>query len=185
MLKTLSSHPVISTRWLRVVRQQVQTSGGQVVDDYYVARKADFVMVVAITEAGEILLVREWKQGVKAYVWNLPVGGVEEGESPRKTIERELLEETGYTATGYQLLGNHWHVSSSWLEDRAYLFYAVGARRAGEPKVEGTEDIEVVLVSFEKAVEMVHNGQITDPYTALAILWAKEEIGKNGGAGSI
>jgi 8-oxo-dGTP pyrophosphatase MutT (NUDIX family) len=175
MLRTLSSQPIINTRWLQVNQQRVQTPSGQIFDDYYVARKADFAMVVALTPDNEVVMVREWKHGVKSYVWNLPAGGIGENETPRQAIERELVEETGYTAEEFHLLGNHFHVSSSWLEDRAYLFRATNARKVAEPRLEDTEDIEVHLVPFDDVVEMVRNGQITDPYTALAVLWVAEK----------
>jgi len=136
-------------------------------------------MVIALTPDNEVVMVREWKQGVKSYVWNLPAGGIGENETPRQAIERELLEETGYTAEEFHLLGNHWHVSSSWLEDRAYLFHATNAKKVAEPRLEDTEDIEVHLLPFGEVVEMVRSGQIVDPYTALAVLWVKDEMDGN------
>src|SRR4051812_30940479 len=66
--------------------------------EYGVLESSGFAAVVPVTEAGGVVLVRQWRQPIGSFTLELPGGGVEGGENPRETVRRELLEETGYRA---------------------------------------------------------------------------------------
>jgi 8-oxo-dGTP pyrophosphatase MutT (NUDIX family) len=176
MWKVLDNQPILNSPWLRVDRQTVETERGDVIPDYYVANKSSFIMVLAITEAGDIILLREYKHGVGDYVWNLPAGGIKPGESPEETATRELLEETGYITDALEFVGSY-AVSSSWLQDRAYLFIGRNARQVRVPRIEPGESITVFFKSMREILEMVRVNQIQDPYTVLLILYANRQWG--------
>ena len=72
---------------------------------YYSLRLPDYVSVVAFTEDGKVLIVRQYRPAVEHHTWELPSGLVDPGESPEETGRRELLEETGYQADEMELLG--------------------------------------------------------------------------------
>jgi 8-oxo-dGTP pyrophosphatase MutT (NUDIX family) len=144
--------------------------------EYYVGRKTSFIMVLTITEAGDVILLREYKHGVGDYVWNLPAGGIKSGESPEETATRELLEETGYITDALEFVGSY-AVSSSWLQDRAYLFIGRNARQVRVPRIESGESITVFFKSMQEVLEMVRINQVQDPYTVLLILYANRQWG--------
>lgn len=91
---------VLETPWFTVVAK-AQPAG----EPYYVLELQDYVAVVAVTPASEVLLVRQFRPVVGRETLELPSGHVEPGESPEDAARRELLEETGYIAPGLELLG--------------------------------------------------------------------------------
>lgn len=165
--------PIIRSPWLQVDKQEVETFQGDVIPDYYVGSKADFIMVLAATEQNEIIILREYKHGVGDYVWNFPAGGIKPDESPEDAAIRELLEETGYVTNELEFIGSY-AVSSSWLRDRAYLFIGRNARKIRAPRIERGESIILFLKQMPEVLEMVRTGQIQDPYTTLLILYTTQ-----------
>lgn len=82
-------------RWFRVRRDTVELPGGRILDDYYLAVGEDSALVAAVVDDDELVLARQWKQGIGAVTLEL-AGGVAGGESPAEATARELLEETGH-----------------------------------------------------------------------------------------
>ena len=90
-----------STPWFSVVAKTMREGEAP----YYSLRLPDYVSVVAFTEDGKVLIVRQYRPAVEHHTWELPSGLVDPGESPEETGRRELLEETGYQAGEMELLG--------------------------------------------------------------------------------
>lgn len=164
----LSSRDVLNSPWLHIQEQSVETDRGGVIPDYYVGSRSDFIMVLAVTDGGEIVLLNEYKHGMRDYVWNCPAGGIKPDESPEEAVTRELLEETGYITDELERIGT-FAVSSSWLSDRAHLFIGRNARRVREQRIERGESIQVHLKKIEEVKRMVQENVIQDPYTCILV----------------
>ncbi len=91
---------VFATKWFRVVAEP--QPGG---DPYYMLELADYVSVIALTPARELLMVRQYRPVVQRHTLELPSGHVEPNETPEDAARRELLEETGFEAARFDLLG--------------------------------------------------------------------------------
>jgi 8-oxo-dGTP pyrophosphatase MutT (NUDIX family) len=154
------------------VKETVQSSDGQVIEDYYIASKGDVAMALPITVHNEVVVIREYRHGAKDYVWQLPAGYVEQGETPLEAAKRELLQETGYEAPSWELLGS-WYISSPRMPDKQFVFIARAAHKVQEPELEDTEEITMKLIGIEEAIGMVLNNEIGDPHSCTAILWAE------------
>ena len=102
--RVVATEPALDERWFRVRRETVELPDGAVVDDYFVAVREDFALVAAVTETDELVLVRQWKQGIRQLTLELP-GGIVEAEDPAAAAARELLEETGYACDELLPLG--------------------------------------------------------------------------------
>lgn len=179
--QTLDHQVVLENCWLRVRRDRCRTPRGVVIDDYYVVEKPDFTMVAAVTGAGEVVLIREYKHGIGRVVWQLPAGYLSPGEEAETNARRELWEETGYQADHWQKLGT-WAANSGLLSNYAHLFLATGLRQTGQAHWDDTEEIAVRLIPLPVARQMVLAGEIADPLTGLAILilWDREETALAG-----
>lgn len=96
--KLLNSKIAFDNPWFSVRQDAVQLPSGKVLDDYDVWLQGDIVLVVACTSAHDMVLVRQYRHGVREMLIEHPAGYVDEGENPEGTARRELLEETGFSA---------------------------------------------------------------------------------------
>ena len=84
--------------WMEVFEEHIRLPDGRLVDDFYTIRLRDFVVVAAVTEKDELVLVRHYRHGPRRVTNSLPSGFIDTGESPIDAARRELLEETGFVA---------------------------------------------------------------------------------------
>ena len=73
--------------------------------EFYYLDSRDWVIVIARTLAGELILIRQFRCGSNALSWELPGGIIDEGEDLVAAGLRELREETGYSAQSGQYIG--------------------------------------------------------------------------------
>ncbi len=145
--------------WLTVRRDSVRMSGGGAIPDYYVLEYPDWLNVLAVTRVGELVLIRQYRHGIRAVHFELCAGGVEPGESPLQAARRELLEETGFGGGDWQ----PWmqlSANPSTHSNRVHCFLATGVERLQAPRTDATEEITVHVVSPEHAREIVFNGEM-------------------------
>jgi ADP-ribose pyrophosphatase len=103
---------------------------------------------VALTAEGKVLLVREYRHARRSLMLGLPGGSVASpSETPRRAAERELMEETGYTASRFIELGKS-AVNAATHSNLHWSFLALGARRAGEPSLDANEELELEALGF-------------------------------------
>jgi ADP-ribose pyrophosphatase len=130
-----------------------------------------YAIVVAVTEAGSILFVRNYRPAVTAYVLELPGGRIEPGEPPVRTARRELEEETGYRGRALVELG--------WFYPSPARMMSVGrvflARRvtAGRRHLDVTEDMQTVEVPVERAYRELRAGKFHDANTMTGLALAE------------
>lgn len=127
--------------------------------DFYVLDSPDWVNVIALTPAQEVLMVRQYRHGIREVTLELPGGLVEPGKTPLEAARRELLEETGYRAGEWKLLGSG-YPQPAILSNRCFAYLANGVEKAGELEQEETEDIEVVRVPLTQIPELIRQGEI-------------------------
>lgn len=127
--------------WLRVIRQKVQLPNGAVIDDYVLTPGRDYAMVVALNERDEVLLVRQYKHGLGRAVYDFPAGYLDHpGEAPLAAAQRELLEETGYTASDWVNLGAY-ALDTNRSGTCAHFFLARTLTRIGDQDLDPTESL--------------------------------------------
>jgi ADP-ribose pyrophosphatase len=151
------------------VDEVVLPSGAEI--EYGVLESKGFAAVVPVTEEGDVVLVRQWRQPLGSFTLELPSGGVDEGEGPGEAARRELFEETGFRAEGLAHFASV-HTSTGRSTEVCHLFLCRAVRDAEGPRPEPTEFIEVVEMPLERALRGVSRGEISDAATVLGLLWA-------------
>jgi ADP-ribose pyrophosphatase len=168
--RTLGREYAYRNPWCAFRVDEVELPGGLRIE-YGVLESGGFAAVVPVTEGGDVVLVRQWRQPLGAFTLELPSGGVDAGEEPEQAARRELFEEAGYKAEGLERLASV-HTSTGRSTEVCHLFRCVAVRDARGPRPEPTEFIRVVEMPFEEAIEGVREGTITDAATVLGLLWS-------------
>jgi len=136
------------------------------------------VAVVPVLADGKIVLVRQYRYPVGEVTLEVPAGKFDKGskESVRECLERELREETGYTATKIAPLIDFWP-TCAFANEVIRMFVAEGLK-PGELSPDEDEFIEKVELPLETVLDMIQDGRIKDSKTMIAVLayarWARK-----------
>ena len=123
--------------------------------------------VLALDADDRVLLVGQHRYALDAYSWEIPEGGVPDGETALDGARRELLEETGMEAAEWRELARV-HLSNSVSDELAVLFLATGLT-PGVARPDGTEDLVLRWTPFAEVLEMTLDGRISDAMTVIAV----------------
>jgi ADP-ribose pyrophosphatase len=130
------------------------------------------VVVLAVDDSAStprVLLERQYRHAATGYLWELPAGRVDPGEQELHAAKRELLEETGYTASHWRRILKFF-ASPGFVAETMAVYLATGLR-AGEAQPEEDEVIYKRLVPLPAAVRMIIRGTIRDGKTIASVLW--------------
>jgi len=141
--------------------------------DFYILHTRDWINIIALTEDGRFIMVKQHRLGTDEATIETPAGLVEKGESPESAAERELREETGYVSQGLTLLMKL-AVNPAIMDNFVYFYLASGCRNAGSQRLDAAEDIEVLLYSRDEVIGLIQEGKITHSLiiTALSLYFA-------------
>ena len=159
--QTLASKVILDTGWFKVRQETCETHSGRVIDDYFIIESDDVAIIFALTVDNRVVLVHQYKQGVRDITTEIPAGAIQAGEDPEAGARRELREETGYAAPEFVLVGTH-HLATGNRATRDYVFLAKDAYLAGPPQFDENENVLTELVSLETLRRLLKTGRITD-----------------------
>ena len=174
--RVLASRIVHADRWIRLRADTCETDEGTRIDPYYVIEAGDWVQVVALTDACEVVTIRLYRHGAAAVSHELPSGQIDDGEEPLAGGQRELLEETGFGAREWRLLPAL-PANSARQRTLAHIVLALGAERIADPADDPTERVAVQLVPAAEAVRMARAGELTQGLHVAALALALTELG--------
>ena len=158
--KILTSQLVFDNQWCQVRRDEVELPSGQVIDDFFVNVRPDIVLILAVTQHREIVLVRQYRHGVREILLELPGGGFNsETENSLTAAARELEEETGYVAEQMIPLAT---LYDNPVKDtnKIHLFLAENAHPSSTQQLDITEEVEIALVPIEEVLGKISTGEI-------------------------
>ncbi|MGE5465133.1 MAG: NUDIX hydrolase [Syntrophothermus sp.] len=113
--------------------------------------------VMALTKSGEVVLIQQYRHGVRDVLWEFPGGVVEDEEDPLEGARRELLEETGYAASQMIEIARL-YPNPALQTNTLYGYLALDAEKVSEQVLDAGEDIEVHLVPLEELIGMARRG---------------------------
>lgn len=132
--------------------------------------------MVCLNENNEVLMLRQYRYAAGGYIWEIPAGTLEKGEDPKECALREVEEETGYSASGIEKLGEMFP-APGYTDELIHVFLVTGLTQSRQ-NLDADEILEVEPVKWEKALEMAHDGTIRDAKTVCGLFWAAARMQK-------
>ena len=171
----LKSERLYSGKIISLDRDTVRFPDGTVTNEFDIARHPGASAIVPFMndpsgEEPQLLLLRQYRYAAGGYIYEIPAGRLDEGETPAQCAARELKEETGCTAETIEPLTTMF-TTPGFTDEVIHLFMATGLTH-GEHNREADEFVDVVIMRLSEALELIQSGVIVDGKTALGILYA-------------
>src|SRR5580700_4286897 len=175
-MKLISSTELIHTPIFHVTSDRAIDPDGFEIKRAIVQHGGSAVMM-PIDDRRRVLLVRQYRLPARRFMWELPAGRVDEGETPLQAAKRELVEETGYRAKTWKKLAEFFP-SPGFLAEKMTIYLATGLK-AGEAKPMEDERIETRWFTSRELDDEIRTGKIVDAKTMIGFLrWKRYFAGK-------
>ncbi len=171
----LSSKVVFEGPLFRILHDKIVEPGGRT-NERDVIRHNGSVVILALDNSKSkrdpwIVMERQYRHAANQFLWELPAGKLDAGETPLAGAQRELAEETGYRAKKWRPLVEY-YASPGFLGESMKVFLAEGLE-PGEASPEEDEEIELRLVKLSEVLKMIEKGAILDGKTLTSVLLYK------------
>ena len=133
--------------------------------------------IVPLVDDNTVIMERQYRHPVRDYLFEIPAGTMDPGETALACARRELEEETGYIAEEFIELGKI-HILPAYSDELIHLYLARGLSLT-EQNLDPDEIIKVVKYPLDEALQMIEAGRITDALTILALQWAWFRLKEN------
>lgn len=165
---------VYDGRVIKVDVDTVRLPNGNTADFEMVRHPGASAVLPFLTEPSgddpQILLIRQFRHAANGFIYEIPAGKLDPGEAPDACARRELLEETGCTASRLDYLCAFF-TTPGFTDERIHAFTASGLTR-GATHHQRDEIMSVETVTLSRALEMIRTGELQDAKSALTILYA-------------
>ncbi|NBC26392.1 MAG: NUDIX domain-containing protein [Bacteroidetes bacterium] len=175
--KKLSSRQVYDGPLLKVFVDDVRLPDGSTSSRDWINHPGAS-SVVPVFEDGTIMLLKQYRYPPKKIFIEVPAGKLDEGETPRATAKRELLEETGIRCSSISGAGS-FYPAIGYADEEIFVFVAWGLTEEAK-NVDTDEFVLNFRVSFSQALRMIESGEISDAKTICSIVKARLWWEKNG-----
>ncbi|RBM53971.1 ADP-ribose pyrophosphatase [Vibrio paracholerae] len=170
--KTHSMSKIIH-QWksIALVEEDILLPNGQSVRHTTISHPGAAV-ILPLTDQGEIVLIRQFRPSLKKWLLELPAGTIEEGEPPLSCAQRELEEETGFSAKQFIELGQVTPLAG-FCDEIQHLFVAKNLSKTARYSCDEDEVIEVLFLTPQELERKIVFGEITDSKTIACLSKAK------------
>ena len=175
--KILSSEYLSKHQYFTARKDKCETPEGKIIDEYFVVELPTTVCAVAITEEGEVLMVRQYRHPIEETILETPGGFVDEDETPEEAMLRELKEETGYEFSSIKNVGKI-AANPGVLNNFTYLFLARGGKKTALQQLDKNEELVVEKISIQELKRLFLQNKIAQSLHAMCIFYALREMGE-------
>lgn len=155
---------VFKTKWFNIEAKEYKKSPNYKGRPVYRLNTADGVIILASTEGGKIILIRQFRPAINREVWEFPAGALGNNEAPEDAARRELFEETGYECKTMTFVGRGVAVPNR-INNAILVFYASGAVKKG-----GSEKgVKVRAATLNEVKKLIVAGELEE-FGCMAVL---------------
>lgn len=169
----VASEEILKGRFLHAFRDTVRLPDGNTATREYVVHPGA-VMVVPLLDDGRLVLERQFRYPMGRVMTEFPAGKIDPGEDVWACAQRELLEETGYTAREWARAGVL-HPVISYSTEFIDIWFARGLQ-AGHRQLDAGEFLEVITATPAELLQWCRDGLVTDAKTLTAALWLQNVL---------
>jgi ADP-ribose pyrophosphatase len=170
-MKIVSSKEAFACSLFRITENEATDKTGFRIRRYVVRHNGSAVMM-AVDAKSRVLLVRQYRLPADKYMWELPAGKIDEGETALQAAKRELIEETGCRAKKWKKLAL-FYPSPGFLEETMTIFLATDLTQ-GDAQPMDDERIETKWFTKKELKELLRTNKISDAKTMIGFLYWSE-----------
>ncbi len=156
----VSSETVADCRVFQVRRDLSRSPLDNREHDFYVLEAPDWINVIPLTLNDEAVMIEQYRHGTNSVTLEIPGGMVDKGETPQTAAARELLEETGYAATGEVLFLGKTRPNPAIQNNWIHTYFARNVEFKSAPVFDSTEHTIVRIVPLEDVPALIADGTI-------------------------
>lgn len=169
---TLESSVAYDGAFMRLYRDRVKAPDGHIGVREYM-KHPGAVMIVPLLDASTVLLERQYRYPLRRSFIEFPAGKIDAGESLLACAQRELLEETGYTAQEWIHLGG-FHNAIGYCDEKIEVFLARDLVQSSAPNTDAGEVLELLKAPWQELLQWTRNGKVTDVKTIVGVQWLRD-----------
>ena len=147
-------------RVFKLIRENVTLANGVVAEIDVIRHPGCAAAIVSFSAPNTLLMIRQYRHAAGGFIWEIPAGTLNEGESPLACAKRELIEETGFSAEDWITLGEITPLPA-YSDERIHIFGATNLTHRKQ-HLDPDEILDVHEVSFDDALNMVRDNRIQD-----------------------
>ena len=170
---TVASEELLHGKFLRVYRDTVRLPDGSHVTREYV-KHPGAVVVIPLLDDGRVVLERQYRYPVGQVMIEFPAGKLDAGEDPLVCGQRELLEETGYTAREWARAGAM-HLAIAYSDEVIHIYFARGLT-LGQRRLDEGEFLDVFTATPAELLDWSRTGALTDAKTLTCLAWLQNVL---------
>lgn len=170
---TTATEEILKGRFLHAVRDTVRLPDGSTTTREYILHPGA-VMVIPLLDDGRVVLERQYRHPVREVLVEFPAGKLDGGEDPLACGQRELLEETGYSAREWAF-ACELNLAVGYSDEVIHIWFARGLVHSGAQLDDG-EFVEVITATPGDFLDWCRQGRVKDSKTLVGALWLQNVL---------